>query len=255
VTGESVIFDQAASFYDQTRGLPPETVAGQTELLAAELSSVAGPVLEIGVGTGRIAVPLAGTGIQILGVDLSGPMLGELMAKRSAVAALRASATLLPVRADSVGAVIACHVLHLIADWQLAVGEALRVLRPGGLMLAARGRADGSASALQGRIRLAAGALDVSTGLDDLDGLDQFLRERGAQVRHLPPVPNPGVISTAEYLKRVRSNTYSWTWGIPEGARRQAVDEVAAWVRRTMGDPQDVQLPGEPIRWRSYRLP
>jgi SAM-dependent methyltransferase len=35
-----------------------------------------GPVLELGVGTGRIAVPVAAAGIEVVGVDLSTGMLG-----------------------------------------------------------------------------------------------------------------------------------------------------------------------------------
>jgi SAM-dependent methyltransferase len=255
VTDESVIFDQAAGSYDRTRALPAETAEAQTAQLASLLAEVAGPVLEIGVGTGRIAVPLARTGIQILGVDLSAPMLAQLAAKGSAVAAAMASATRLPVRAHSVGAVIACHVLHLIADWQQAVEEALRVLRPGGLLLAARGRADGSASDLQRRIRTAAGVPEAATGLDNLDGLDQFMRERGAQPRHLPPIPNPSTRTAEQFLRHVRDNTYSWTWAIPEAARLQAVETETAWMAQTLGDPRCVELPARPVSWRSYRLP
>lgn len=255
MTDESVIFDRAAGFYDRTRGLPTETTEAQTAQLTGELAGVTGPVLEIGVGTGRIAVPLARAGVRILGVDLSAPMLGELAAKGSAAAAVRASATSLPVRAHSAGAVIACHVLHLIADWKQAVEEALRVLRPGGLLLAARGRADGPASDLQRRIRIAAGVPDVAVGLDNLDGLDQFMRERGAQARRLPPIPNPYATTAEQYLRHVRDNTYSWTWAIPEAARLRAVETVTAWVAQTLGEPREVEIPAGPVSWRSYRLP
>lgn len=253
---DSVIFDRAAGFYDRTRGLPAATAAAQTAQLAGEIAEARGPILEIGVGTGRIAVPLARTGIQILGVDLSAPMLGELAAKGSAVAAVRASATALPVRAHSVGAVIACHVLHLISEWQLAVEQALHALRPKGLLLAARGGTHGGlASELHRRVREAAGVPDTAIGLDDLDGLDQFMREHGAQPRHLPPIPNPGTRSAAEFLQLVGDDTYAWTWDIPETRRRRAVAEVLAWVADAIGDPRGVQLSAEPVRWRSYRLP
>jgi SAM-dependent methyltransferase len=40
-----------------------------------------GPVLEYGVGTGRIAVPLAQAGIAVTGVDLSRPMLDGLLTR------------------------------------------------------------------------------------------------------------------------------------------------------------------------------
>lgn len=48
--------------------------------LAAE---VAGSVLELGVGTGRVAIPLARTGHDIMGIDPSSEMLGELATRVS----------------------------------------------------------------------------------------------------------------------------------------------------------------------------
>ena len=44
-----------------------------------------GPVLELGVGTGRIAVPVAAAGIEVVGVDLSARML-EVARERAALA-------------------------------------------------------------------------------------------------------------------------------------------------------------------------
>ncbi len=46
----------------------------------AELAG-AGPVLELGVGTGRLALPLAATGLEVLGIDTSPAMLDRLRAK------------------------------------------------------------------------------------------------------------------------------------------------------------------------------
>ncbi len=40
-----------------------------------------GPVLELGVGTGRVAVPLAASGLQVTGIDASPEMIEQLRAK------------------------------------------------------------------------------------------------------------------------------------------------------------------------------
>src|SRR5207237_9534694 len=71
---KSVAFDRAASFYDQTRTLSPEAAKRVTDLLSDELAGVE-RALEIGVGTGRIALPLVDAGVRLVGVDLSAPML------------------------------------------------------------------------------------------------------------------------------------------------------------------------------------
>lgn len=42
-----------------------------------------GPVLELAIGTGRVAVPLAETGLRVSGIELSQPMTDQLLAKRT----------------------------------------------------------------------------------------------------------------------------------------------------------------------------
>ena len=77
----SVAFDRAAEYYDSTRGLSDAGVVRQTELLAGELGG-RGSVVEIGVGTGQVALPLHDAGIPVVGMDLSSPMLAKLREKR-----------------------------------------------------------------------------------------------------------------------------------------------------------------------------
>lgn len=53
---------------------------GPTVDLLAELAG-AGPALELGIGTGRVAVPLRDRGVQVAGIDLSADMVAQLRAK------------------------------------------------------------------------------------------------------------------------------------------------------------------------------
>jgi SAM-dependent methyltransferase len=55
-----------------------------TTVAAVEALAGGGPVLELGVGTGRLAVPLAGRGLEVHGVDASPAMLERLAAKAAA---------------------------------------------------------------------------------------------------------------------------------------------------------------------------
>jgi SAM-dependent methyltransferase len=257
VADDSVVFDRAAGYYDRTRGLPPSTAAAQTRLLAGALAGSAAPLLEVGVGTGRIAIPLAEAGFRVVGVDLSAPMLAVLASKKSRVIALRGSALQLPVADQSAGAVICCHVLHLIPDWQAAVAEARRALRPGGLLLAARGgRPTGIGAEIQRQIELAAGIEPGrgAVGLDDLSVLDEYLSARGAQVRHLPEIDSGATWPASDYLKAAGRNTYSWTWPIEESRLARAIDQARDWLTRTRGDPAEVRMTAAPIRWHTYRF-
>jgi ubiquinone/menaquinone biosynthesis C-methylase UbiE len=50
---------------------------GDVEFYVRRANAAAGPVIELGVGTGRIAIPTAEAGQRVIGVDLSAAMLGE----------------------------------------------------------------------------------------------------------------------------------------------------------------------------------
>jgi SAM-dependent methyltransferase len=66
-----------------------------TDGAVAALADLAGggPVLELGVGTGRVAVPLSARDIEVVGVDISPEMLAKLTDKNSAVTAVEADMT------------------------------------------------------------------------------------------------------------------------------------------------------------------
>ena len=74
----SVSFDRAAAYYDRTRCLADDAMDELVGLVAGELSDRE-PTLEIGVGTGRMALALYQAGASMVGVDLSPEMLGRLV--------------------------------------------------------------------------------------------------------------------------------------------------------------------------------
>ena len=82
---ESLSFDRVADRYDATRVHPAEASAE----IAAGLMRVGGlqsgaEVLEIGIGTGRIALPLLASGVNVTGIDIAPRMLEQLEAKYAA---------------------------------------------------------------------------------------------------------------------------------------------------------------------------
>src|SRR6185295_7418648 len=70
--------DRIADSYDE-RHSPPATAA-----CIDFLASLAGrgPALELGIGTGRVALPLAARGVDVRGIDSSKKMVAKMRAKK-----------------------------------------------------------------------------------------------------------------------------------------------------------------------------
>lgn len=131
----SVNFDRAVSFYDETRGFPPGIDQRAAALIAqaAALDNTKS-VLEIGIGTGRMALPLSNHVGTVYGADISAGMLGELLAKRdqARIYPTQADAAHLPYATASMDGVLVSHVFHLVADLPGVIAELRRVLKPDG---------------------------------------------------------------------------------------------------------------------------
>ncbi len=137
---KSLAFDQAVSFYDKTRSNPDWVMSAIVDsMLRLAQFTLASRVLEIGIGTGRIAVPLAQRGFPVVGVDLSLPMMIELQKKiaeyPARVVMAQADANDLPFADGQFDCVYAVHVYHLVANWRHALHEAQRVVKPSGFFL------------------------------------------------------------------------------------------------------------------------
>ncbi|MDN3058643.1 class I SAM-dependent methyltransferase [Streptomyces sp. SRF1] len=78
---EEIWDTDAAQRYDTPgTGMFAPEVLGPTVARLAELAG-GGAALEFAIGTGRVAVPLAGRGVPVTGIELSRPMLDRLRAK------------------------------------------------------------------------------------------------------------------------------------------------------------------------------
>ncbi|MGV0742407.1 class I SAM-dependent methyltransferase [Mycolicibacterium sp. XJ870] len=95
-------------------------------------------VLEIGSGSGDIAARLrnAQPGLAITATDFDPAMVKAASRRLQAypdVTVLGADATDLPFADDSFDSVVSCLMLHHIVEWEKAIAEIARVLRPGGV--------------------------------------------------------------------------------------------------------------------------
>ena len=127
--------------YDRQRQHPPGVSVRIGEFIAGLLPARA-EVLELGIGTGRIAVPVVAAGCRVTGIDISAEMLGQLQSPSGEAAShprlVLGDISRLPFRNDCFDAVTAVHVLHLVPGWEQALAGALRSLRPGGKLLLGR---------------------------------------------------------------------------------------------------------------------
>lgn len=121
-------FDRLATVYDVTRGaLAPETVDRMAELLRERKVK---SILEVGVGTGRVALPLSRCGFNMTGIDAARNMLAR--AKEKGVErVLLGSAYALPFHEHTFDIALMVHVLHVLENPRQALAEGCRVSRGG----------------------------------------------------------------------------------------------------------------------------
>jgi SAM-dependent methyltransferase len=124
------IFDRASERYDRWYDEHAAIYAEELRVLR-ELVPRRGPLLEIGVGTGRFAEPLGVT----YGLDPSLPMLRRAAAR--GVTAICGRGEALPFASGSFAGVLLVTTLCFLDDPRLALGEARRVLREGGRLVVA----------------------------------------------------------------------------------------------------------------------
>lgn len=138
---ESTNFDKAAAYYDETRGLPVK-VSQEIAALFAEVGRLDehSHVLEVGVGTGRIVLPLVPKVQQLYGLDVSSQMMRRIHAKNpdKKIILTQSDARFIPYKTHSFEATIAVHVLHLVPNWQRVMDEMLRVTKADGTLIFGR---------------------------------------------------------------------------------------------------------------------
>ena len=95
-------------------------------------------VVDVGCGAGTQTMLWARHGHHARGVDISAPLI-EIAGQRAAEASLPASfsvgsAASLPLASESADIVLVSELLEHVTDWEPCVDEALRLLRPGGVL-------------------------------------------------------------------------------------------------------------------------
>lgn len=246
----SISFDPVADRYDDTRGYPddiPQRIAAGMMRVAPLAAGKS--LLEIGIGTGRIALPLLRAGVNVTGVDISALMVGRLRAKLAQEQAAEsahawgtltiemADMTALPFMDDSFDAAVGVHVLHLVPEWRKALNETLRVIRSGGALLIGQDVHGGGYPhaiiqdqwrdivARLGHPPITVGALGFQAIVDELKlrGLSISIETLATwEVQQTPR-------SALDYIA---SRTWSRTWPVPDDVFAESIRQVTEWAER-----------------------
>lgn len=138
------VFDPAAAAYDQWYQTPLGRLVDrlEKEALLKHLPRLEGRlILEVGCGTGNIALELAQRGARVVGLDLSAPMLAAAQRKgfrlRIPLALVRARGEALPFAPQPFDGALSILALDFIPQREEVLAEMVRVVRPGGLVVLA----------------------------------------------------------------------------------------------------------------------
>ncbi len=239
----SLSFDWAADFYDLTRTLPEEVAAQGLDAILRE----AGPgarILDVGTGTGRISVPLLERGADLIGCDISTKMMALLRAKFPAAQLAVADASMLPFPGASFGAVITCHVMHLVGPWHEALHEYRRVLKPAGVYINIETEAPSRESAkkkITGFWRSRVESHGGSTrrpGAEDEKELRAALRDMGATMHQIEAGRYSRSYTAGDVLKGIADRTHSSARIVPDDIFPVTLQELRAWFAQEYPDPE-----------------
>jgi len=237
-------FDRVAAIYDETRGLAPRAMSRVLAVLVDELHGKR--VLEVGVGTGRYAVPLQKSGIRVVGVDISRKMVEFGLAKglRDVVFA---DAARLPFASGSFDVGTTNHVLHLIPDWRDVLKEIARVTRETYFTVIERSDRVESIKREYDALVKAAGHDWSHPGFHEKD-LPGLLKPDFV----MPVGPFRETLRADSVLEELNGRTYSSQWDVPEEIHRGAMESLRTkWKGKEFQRSYTLEV----TFWRSERLP
>lgn len=257
---ESISFDPIAHRYDATRGYPPE-VAAEIARRLREVGGIprGGEIVEIGIGTGRIALPLIEQGVNVYGVDISANMVDLLRQKYQTLRAADetpslgaltvelADMTALPYADGRFDAGVAVHVLHLVPEWKRALDELQRVIRPGGNLLIGQDvRVEDDVQWLAQRQWLGMvrrlGYPAGYVGAAGYSAIVEELERRGLTASEAELARWELQVTPREALRWITERTWSRTWPVPDDIFAQSARELTAWMEREYAGAMETPL-------------
>ncbi len=253
-------FDSAAASYDAARGFPPG-VGEQVAEAAADLFDKRARVLEVGIGTGRIAKPLLALGLNVTGLDLSRQMMARLRQTlptgQPSPALVQGDAAHLPLSRQSVGAVVSVHVFQLLSHWSNAVSEVRRVLRPGGVFLNGYEwrPPDSPGARIMEHWRLileTAGRPALAAGARDFSDLRAELLQTGAAYEERAVAQWTTTRSLARQLETIEHRTWSPGADVSDNLLAGCLAELRSWAIEEFGALDQERAVSHQFVWQRF---
>lgn len=231
-------FQQVASHYDDLHLHSPEVSQAVGQYLVNQVGQ-GKRILEIGIGTGRIAAPVIAAGGEVVGIDISPGMLAVAMDRHIDQIAL-ADMMQLPFADASFDAVLAVHVLHHASDWRLAMREIARVLRPGGLFIEGRDWSDPQSCSMRMRTKMREVIMSLSPGIRPPGvgaARQQFLARLGGVTAPEEPAASwHESVAPAAIIASMRARNDPETWAIDPQLLNDTLDQVEVWAAQEWPD-------------------
>ena len=256
---ERVDFSQNAPVFDQRHGSAlADDEVDRLWKAAGFHSGVA--ILDIGAGTGRVAIPLGIRGCTVVALEPARGMVDQLRAKAngSTISVVLGEGGQLPFQAGAFDAVVIARLLYLAKDWREILREAHRVLVAGGAVLHEWGNGQVEEEWVQ--IREEARRLFERAGVSEPFHpgvrseieVDADLTKLGF-VRASDLVAGPGPTTTLrEFLRRLVEGEFSYTWAVRKNVLVECLPKLQAWSAETFDLDRSIAMPRE-IRWAIYR--
>jgi SAM-dependent methyltransferase len=236
--------------YAAQRAHPPEVSKAIGEAVRAQVGADR-RVLEIGIGTGRIALPVVEAGCRVIGFDLSADMLHEVRAqladdgRRARLRIVRADMHAIPLRDNSMDGAMAIHVLHLAQDWRRVLREAARVMRPGAAFIEGNDWIDPQSvtGALRDELRAKVAALSPDfMPPAAFAARDAFLHELGgADFQEFVVAEWITYASPAERLSAIAERRDSESWVLPADLFEVVLEHLRGYAAARWGDLETPQ--------------
>ena len=256
---QSIVFDQAVSFYDRTRADPATVSSAVTDSMIREAHLThSSKILEAGIGTGRIGLPLIERGYGLVGTDLSVAMMSKLQEKVAGrpyhLSLAQSDVNTLPFPDASFDCVYAVHLYHLVAHWQNALVEAMRVIKPGGVLLVSYHYRNPNSPNRKIRQQLAKLAEPFGVnlkrpGVSSNDELAAEFVRQGFASQHVCVIEWENSTTFAEILEGIEKGIFSETWAVPERVMTLVIPDLRAWTEKEFGDLSQICLEESRFDW------